>query len=215
MLLILTIATLLSFSGNAECNAATNTKKTPISINKKNFTDKAFRKYVKKKIDKNKDGKLSKKEISKVKRLNLYDTSLGIKEFKKFNCKGLEYFTNAKDLTIDSESGMKEGISNVKYLLKMKKLKYLHISGTFNKKKTLDLSPLKNLKTFDTSILNPKTLKLLEIDGTLVKKIDVTHLTNLEWLSTDIKTEVIKGDNQKFAHFVEEWDYYGYLKEIW
>lgn len=62
-----------------------------IKINKTNFPDSSFMKFVKKKADSNNDGSLSKQEISKTKKLSC--SFKGIK-----NLKGIEYFTSLNTL---------------------------------------------------------------------------------------------------------------------
>ena len=96
-----------------------------IQINKKNFPDIALRQIVKKEIDKNKNGKLSGKEIKRVKTLVIDKTALAKKydlgteitdetlqaqsrkkmeECKTVNCKGIQIFRNLTYLDIEANS---------------------------------------------------------------------------------------------------------------
>lgn len=174
------------------CNAKTIKKSDMITINKKNFPDKRFKKYVKNSFDKNKDGKLSKKEIKKVKKIQINSDSCAVEKLSKFNCKGIQYFTNVKkvDIEIDSRYYEKGSITNIKYLMKLKKIKKLHLTGNLSKKK-LDLSSLKNLKTLvivDSNIKKinlKKNSKLTKIDlwqNYYIKKVDLSKNKKLKYV---------------------------------
>lgn len=66
----------------------------PVEINKQNFPDAAFRSYVKKSFDKDKDGALSAEEIDKVKVIELF----GDRAVK--NLKGIELFPQLTELAV-------------------------------------------------------------------------------------------------------------------
>jgi len=106
--LLLTSALAITLIATKDMNVAAKTTTTSIAINAKNFPDNNFRKIVKQRFDKNKDGKLSKKEIDVVKAIDLDGTSKGNSTKEEFQAmknikslRGLKYFTNLRDAYID------------------------------------------------------------------------------------------------------------------
>lgn len=190
-LLILSIVMmfLLTFGFSVQIKAA---ETNDIKINKKNFPDVNVRQCVRQ-LDLNKDKKLSKAERKKVKKIQLgeetkYDNwSKG----RKLNCKGLEYFYNLKTLNIDIGSNPKAeaGIYNVKYILKLKKLKKLSIWGSFNKTK-LDLKSLGNLEEL---ILYKTNLKKVNVTrNKKLKKVDISRNPYIKELNLKNCTKATK-----------------------
>lgn len=146
-----------------------------VKINKKHFPDAAFRAFVKKEFDKNKDGELSKAEIAKVK--EMYPEYANIKSFK-----GLEYFTN---LTLLSCSG---NLNKTLDVSRNKKLEVLYCE--YNNITNLDVSGNKNLKElvcFDCNLKKldvSKNTKLqnLHCYGNQLTSLDVSKNTKLQQL---------------------------------
>lgn len=146
-----------------------------VKINKVNFPDKEFR-YIVKTFDKNKDNKLSEKEISNVKKLYLnpdrvsaHPELMGATERVK-NLKGLKYFTNIRILDIQN--------SNITSLsLPLPKLTRLYMNCSNLKK--FKLSGGKNLQIVDLQDYNATT------------KLHLEKFPNLESfsLSTDMSFE--------------------------
>ena len=126
-----------------------------VAIDRKNFPDKVFRAYVSENFDKNKDGKLSSKEISKAKVISL----LGDDVAKIGNLKGVEHFTALKELCASCTS--------VK-TLDLRKNTALTI---------LDASCCPNLKTLKITGLK----KLMRVDVTSGKlaSLDISGCTKL------------------------------------
>ncbi len=85
----LCLAGMLSLTVPVVTEAATG----DVTINAANFPDKGFRKYVKKEIDKNKDGVLSRKEQDAV-------TYILARDYKIKSLKGIECFGNLKSLDV-------------------------------------------------------------------------------------------------------------------
>ena len=120
-----------------------------VAIDRKSFPDKAFRAYVSKNFDENKDGKLSASEIKKVTGIEYIEGS-NIKSLK-----GIEHFTMLDTLTL--------GGTSVKTLdlRKNTRLKTLDIYSEHSLK-TLKITGLKRLDWVD---VNNKNLKSLDIAG--------------------------------------------------
>lgn len=122
VLSLILIGCLVSINGltTNEINAATKS----VAISKKNFPDTNFRTFVKK-FDKNKDGKLSSKEISKVKKLVINENKISnIKELvavsKIKSFQGINTFSNVRSIDLVNK--------NIKSLsLKLPKLTELRI----------------------------------------------------------------------------------------
>lgn len=185
ILLCLSLLLLITIGINVNTYAAT-TSGNQITISKQNFPDKNLRKYVKK-YDLNKDGKLSKNERKNVKTLYIMSDTFKVSRIKNFNCKGLQYFYNLKNLSIDVES-RKNKIKNAKYIFKLKNIKKLTLAGKLDERK-LDfkkMKHLKNLTLFETNIksVNVKKntgIKYINISRNYyMKKLDLSKNTKLK-----------------------------------
>ena len=101
----------------------TNTPVPDIAIDKNHFPDSEFRRLVKDKFDSDKNGKLSKKEISKVKKFDTYDTKKkgedGPYTYAVKNPKGIEYFTELTEVTFKFSQVTTLDISKNKKLKKV------------------------------------------------------------------------------------------------
>ena len=126
-----------------------------VAIDRKNFPDKVFRAYVSENFDKNKDGKLSSKEISKARFISL----LGDDVAKIGNLKGIEHFTALKELVASCTS--------VK-TLDLRKNTALTI---------LDASCCPNLKTL--KITGLKKLKRVDVTSGKLASLDISGCTKL------------------------------------
>lgn len=126
-----------------------------VAIDRKNFPDKVFRAYVSENFDKNKDGKLSSKEISKARLISL----LGDDVAKIGNLKGIEHFTALKELVASCTS--------VK-TLDLRKNTALTI---------LDASCCPNLKTL--KITGLKKLKRVDVTSGKLASLDISGCTKL------------------------------------
>ncbi len=124
-------------------------------INEVNFPDDNFRSYVSEKCDKNKDGKLSKNEISKIKNILCYNMNIK-------NLDGIEFFTDMKSLLCYGNRLTTLDVSKNTALTK------LRCSG--NQLTSLDVS--KNI-----------TLTELECGGNQLTLLDVSKNTSLTRLS--------------------------------
>lgn len=102
-----------------EPTATPTPKPTPrpdskLAISKNNFPDKEFRRFLKNEVDKNKDGSLSKKEISKVKKMDFYDESgqpdgggNGPYVYDIADLTGIERFANLESINIPFNNYLK------------------------------------------------------------------------------------------------------------
>ena len=134
-----------------------------IAISAQNFLDKTFRKYVSKKIDTNKDGSLTRKELSAIKRIRVNNKKIA-------SLKGIEYFTNLHQLSCEHN-----------------KIKSLDVSG--NKKLTALDADNNLLKKLD--VRSNVKLKKLGCDNNKLTALSVsknTKLTNLDCSSCKIKS---------------------------
>lgn len=93
---------LLLFGMNQNKNTA---QAEDIPITENTFPDKNFRDFILASIDKNRDGILSDREISKTTKLKLsyQDLAYGRGMSTDANFQGIEYFTNLQDLEIDAD----------------------------------------------------------------------------------------------------------------
>ena len=115
-----------------------------VAINKKNFPDAIFRKYVKS-FDKNKDGKLSAKEIKEVEEIGLADKGIS-------SLKGIEFFTSLEYLNCDGNKLTTLDVS--------KNTKLTELACSYNKLKKLDVSKNTGLYRLDCSFNKLTSLKL-------------------------------------------------------
>lgn len=174
-------------SGTKDSNEVQAASKK-VAINKKNFPDKVFRELVRVNYDKNKDKKLSKKEIKKAtsfgtasrkKSVKIKKSKYGkyqkkyIKDIKSF--KGITKLTNLKTFIANETS-----VKTVNFK-KNKKLSRLEMTnGSLQK---LDLNSNKKLKYLYleynqlTSLKLNKCKKLVDVDltGHMVKKLKIYY----------------------------------------
>ena len=174
-----------------------------VEINATNFPDANFRKYVQDNADKNKDGKLSSNEASKIKNISLknYDQEDSV---KIKNLKGIEYFVELKALdcsfnklsSLDLSKNIKlehvfcfnNEITNLN-VRNNTKLTCLYCSN--NKLTNIDVS--KNVK-----------LKNLICDINNLSKLDISNNKNLEFLSCYNNKEInLDISNNKSGIIVE------------
>ncbi|NBI64745.1 hypothetical protein D3Z38_17295 [Clostridiales bacterium] len=151
-----------------------------VRINSQNFPDKAIRK-VARSYDKNKNGYLSPKEISKIKKVRL-DKPGGE---MITNYKGLERFTNLRVLHC-CEAGMKSKKEITLDLSKNKKLEQLRL-GYYNLENLesnvtkLKLTNCKKLKTLD--VTGVSRLKTLDVKGCVaLKEMSISYSKRLTTL---------------------------------
>ncbi len=166
----LCLSGLFLFSAPIDVNAAED-----VVINESNFPDSAFRSVISKKVDKNKDGKLSQKEIQAVKELDVSN--------KATNMKGIEYFTELEVLYVDR--------ANLTSLDLSKNTKLKGVDCRFNPKlSSLILGKNKNLEGIDCRGCNLTTLDLTgcpNIDGVFcfsnnLTSLDLSKNPKLQWL---------------------------------
>ncbi|MBQ2677430.1 MAG: leucine-rich repeat domain-containing protein [Firmicutes bacterium] len=181
---------------DANGNSATcKIKVIKSNITSANYPDAEFRRYIKKKVDTNKDGRLSNAEIRRV-------TTIIIPEsYSVKNLKGVEKFYNLKKL-IDRHD-LKKVV-----LTKNKKLKKLILTET--NVRELNLSKNKNLEHVNCSenklktLILPKTGKLKKLDcqHNKLRKLDVRGCKSLVRLNAGenyIKTLKL-GTKKRLTH---------------
>lgn len=192
MLFMLALSMCIALAGGSSfsVSAATTGK---VAINKKNFPDKTFRGYIREEFDKNKDGKLSQREINKATNLCIFYQLHA--RLEKLDCKGIEYFTKLRDVNICGVETVSINVSKNKKLENIsiyattikglnvkgnKRLESLGISGGSNMKK-LDLSANKNLKEIDCAYArNLKTIVFPEDSKLEWVDVAVTAITKLK-----------------------------------
>ena len=147
-----------------------------IAINAQNFPDKAFRKYVSKKIDSDKDGILTQKELSSVKRISL-------KGKKIVSLKGIEHFTNLQKLSCEDNKIKSLDVSKNEKLTLLdvdnNRLKKLNVRSNIKLKKLgcddnklTALNARKNTKLTDLDCSSCKIKSLDLTKNRLLKKLD-------------------------------------------
>ena len=146
---------------NVTANAAEE-EITSVEINETNFPDAIFREYVKSSFDKDGDGVLSAEEIAAVTSIILSEDGLHGETIVVSDLKGIEYFTNLKELNCNESNLTKIDLS------KNKKLEYLSCES--NDLTTLDLSS-------NTALIN------LYCKCNNITELDLTNNTELEILS--------------------------------
>lgn len=137
-----------------------------VKINKTNFPDANFRKYVQQNIDTNGDGKLTAKEMNAVKMLELYESPIA-------NLKGIENFKKLTYLSVGGSSKLKKVD-----LSKNSLLKELYLDGNRNLS-SVKLGTKKKLM-YLSAVDDPK-LKSLDIGGCPILKKAVKQL---RWASS-------------------------------
>ena len=154
-------------------------KAADVEINETNFPDDNFRAFVKDEdIDTDEDGYLSKAEIKAVQELYIFDEDIA-------NLKGIEYFTNLRELYCHENKIKKLDLSA------LTKLEVLNCSD--NKLKTLDVSNMPFLEKLYCSsnlltkldISSNKELKRLICYSNEITALDITKNTKLELLDCE------------------------------
>jgi len=202
-------------------------KTTTVAINEKNFPDKHFRNFIKMKYDKNKDGKLSLKEINAVTTMvidenviNNLELSRAAAELKSLN--GLKKFSNLRKLVVNNNK------IETLYLLSPKleivsiecpKMKHFRLSGGDNLKKVilyryqatdkLNLQNYKNLECLSISadkhynynnlkLSNCKKLKRLNLfNNVSVSTMDLSCFPSLEFAYVEGSVKKLNATNLK------------------
>ncbi len=152
-----------------------------VRINSHNFPDKTIRK-VARSYDKNKNGYLSPKEISKIKKVSLDKPSGDM----IINYKGLERFTNLRVLRC-GEGKMKSKKEITLDLSKNKKLEALHLGEYNHSESNVTKLKLKNCKKLKTlKIWDAARLKTLDMKGCVaLKEMEIYFCGRLKTL--DVK----------------------------
>lgn len=177
LLSILILLTFLSVTAAAD-----------VIINDKVFPDANFQQYLKKEIDKNKDGKLSNAEINNTTWIECAEKSIG-------SLAGIEIFTNLTELDCMGNKLQKLDVS------KNSKLQYLGCWD--NQLSSLDVS--KNTKLISLSCDNnkltsltigaQKNLKILTVRKNPIKSIDISKCPLLCKLIAGKKPEKFRPDS--------------------
>ena len=198
-----------------------------IKINKKNFPDEKFRKYVVRHADFNYDGRLSEEEAESMTKMQIIDGSTR-------SLKGIEYFTELEellchglsleslDLTGNAKlvrvSCEKNSITNLD-ISKCTALKYLNCSK--NQLTELDLSNNKELRSLDCSenqldeldvSKNPELVSLYcSFNG--FKKLDISKNTKLSSLNCSYNS-LTKLDVSKHTKFISLYCNYNQIEKL-
>ena len=160
----------------------TDTQKTEATITETNFPNEYVRQIVKDKIDKNNDNILQESEINAVTKLSIpaqeaADEGVGDYEasvYEIIDCKGLEYFTNLRELYIyvDWKSNQ-SGLKNFNKVYQLKKLTKLTVYGDAKVKKWR-LDKLPNLKELTlTTVSKVKKIRF----GTKIEKLKLYNVS--------------------------------------
>ncbi len=178
--------------GEGITHADAATKK--VAINKKNFPDQVFRELVRVNYDKNKDKKLSEKEIKKAKQFATSSCKTAVKikpskyaEYKKMrvydihNFKGIEKLTNLRKFVANYTD-----VETIN-LKKNKKLTYLEMEE--GKLTTLNLNQNKKLKSVYLAYNRLTTLKINKCKKLLYVDVTGHMVTNLK-IDRNKKTKV-------------------------
>lgn len=198
-----------------------------VKINKKNFPDEKFRKYVVRHADFNYDGRLSEEEAESMTKMQIIDGSTR-------SLKGIEYFTELEellchglsleslDLTGNAKlvrvSCEKNSITNLD-ISKCTALKYLNCSK--NQLTELDLSNNKELRSLDCSenqldeldvSKNPELVSLYcSFNG--FKKLDISKNTKLSSLNCSYNS-LTKLDVSKHTKFISLYCNYNQIEKL-
>ncbi len=183
-----------------------------IYINKQNFPDEVFREYISENADKDKDGFLTKKEISDIKSIDFeghFASDLpGDKSKQIKSLKGINIFENLENLTINNNvfktldlTGLvnlknifvhNSGICNVKGLDSCTKLETLNLSN--NNLSNIDLSKNTSLKSLNLSsnhlnnldsLKDLPSLESLNLSSNNISNIDLSNNTSLKSLNLE------------------------------
>ena len=166
-----------------------------IKLDKKNFPCKDIRTYAKKHYDKNKDGKLSEKELKKATKIK--NKIIFINSAKELNClTKLKYLQEIDELRLKNNKSIQE----LAKLKKLKKLVAIDISGGLKnghyvgKKLTkVNLKAFKNLREVNLDAPIKKLdvsrngkLTSISLSGTKIKKISLKKMKNLKILGIGV-----------------------------
>lgn len=193
--LFLLLAGFVAFNSNVN-SITINAKaaKTGVAINATNFPDKNFRTFIKAKYDKNKDGRLSQKEINTVKTIQIDGNK--IKDLKLSRAaqdikslKGLRKFTNLQKLVVVNAKIKTLQLDNPKLSsvdITCKNMTEFRLSGGANLKSVtlseykatdkLNLHKYKNLERL--TIYPSKTIRYKNMGIEKCKKLKVLNLRN-------------------------------------
>ncbi|WP_461810688.1 InlB B-repeat-containing protein [Faecalimonas sp.] len=141
-----------------------NVKEEGIALDEVHFPDESFRREISKQVDENKDGVLSNEEIKSADYLKISDVEVK-------NIKGIEYFTEITNLTINNTS-----LSSLK-LTGLDKLERVYINN--------------NSKLTSIDISNHKTISRINYSGnSKLKTLDFRGCDNLKvgWHSVNQET---------------------------
>ena len=188
---------LVMFMGYLPLNPIASYANGDVKIDKTNFEDDEFRKYVKDNFDTNpRDGYLSQTELDKVEMISINNHSVS-------SLKGIEHFKNLTTLdcsgnnltSLDLSKNTNLGIltcsgNNLKSLDLSKNIKLSQLDCRVNNLTSLDLSKNTNLEILDcnknnlTSLDLSKNIKLSQLtcSGNNLKSLDLSKNTNLEIL---------------------------------
>ena len=202
---ILIIAIVVTFGFPIiNCRAGSNEL---IAINSNNFPCVSLREDIAKNYDENKDGYLSKQERDSVKLIGIdnvlleendrddntemYNKLNAEEKYQKycvFDCKGLEYFPNIKEIYV----GAGREIRNLKVLKKLPNLEKLtlmyadnYINYDLSKLKRLKELSLKELKLKNLSICNNSKIKKVDLYMISAKSIKIRDNENLEKIDSE------------------------------
>jgi hypothetical protein len=165
-------------------------KEYVVEITQENFPDSAIRDYINRVVDDNKDGYLQQEEINQIEKIDFNNFAEDSTHSRNqvINCKGLEYFTNLKNLILVAESTYGGELINLKYIYNISSLEELSIGGA-NTIKKIDLSKLNNLeklyvikcdKLKEISLPSDSKLTVLYINScNNLKKINLSGLKKL------------------------------------
>ena len=164
---------------------------TTLAINKKNFPDENFRSALIKNYDKNKDNKLSSKELKAIKKLVILAYGESSYSEKNFfygveNLKGLEKLTSLTEVEIyDNSTTKKLDVS------KLKSLKVLRIAYC-KEISSLNVKGLTSLKTLSVTGCNKiKTLDVTSNSG--LTGVSCSGCTSFRTLKTGAKNKKLSG----------------------
>ncbi len=166
-----------------------------VKIDGENFPDSVFREFIASEYDENEDGSLSAEEIESVREMSVSGMEIG-------NLKGVEYFTELRDLDCSDNHLIALGLSRLTKLVKL--------NCSYNRISKLNLSKNKALEELDCSenqltsldtSANP-CLQDLDCSGNNIKRLDLSKNTLLSNLSADEdddekQTKVIQVDGEE------------------
>lgn len=210
-LLFLALCACITFAGGTSIKAASD----DVVIDEKSFPDGFLRSYVLKNIDTNKDRVLQREEAEAVTKLNLdkFETLMdadgdGYVYFKEedfaFDCKGLEYFTNAEVLRLRLSGGKTtEGktypvkVSNGDMIYKLRKLKELKLNkGDYQSFDSSYFPEIEKLSLYGFNRIEKVNLKgnpklwSLHMEDMSIDTIDVSDygsMTYMDMYGVDVK----------------------------